>query len=70
MQNLVIHLNVAQALQPNHSDELMRIVENPVVELTVLGIALDYGTKLKAHQLQQHYHEILTTRSMLQDVQK
>lgn len=36
-----------QTLQPSHADELMRILEDALTELHVVGIALDHSPNLK-----------------------
>lgn len=48
VQSLSIRLKAAQALQRGHAAELMKIIEDFMIKLRVVGIVVDHRPDLKA----------------------
>lgn len=70
VQGLGTDLKAAPALDPIHASKVMGIVEDIVVQLRVLSIALDHSTDSKAYQLLQRSRAAMQMRSMLQGRQQ
>lgn len=70
VQGIGVHLKASQTLLLSHASDLIRIMEDSVIELRDLGILLDNSTDMKAYQLLQHNIVVMQKRSMLQALQE